>query len=66
MFEQIMLPALCLQIALIIQCFKNYTSRKAIAEAKGETGSSGFLGATGLTTVFNALTQTTTTLCAGG
>lgn len=40
--------------------------RKAHAVATGQEGVFGFLGATGLTTVFNALTQTTTTLCANG
>jgi hypothetical protein len=40
--------------------------RRAHAAATGQEGAFGFLGATGLTTVFNALTQTTTTLCANG
>ena len=40
--------------------------RRAYAQATGQSGALGFLGATGLTTVFNALTQTTTTLCANG
>ena len=55
-----------LQIALLIQIVDNYWTRKAIAKAKGEDGEGTFLGATGLTTIFNALTQTTTTMCAGG
>jgi hypothetical protein len=50
----------------MIQLVKNYRLRKQIAAAKGDESGSGFLGATGLTTVFNALTQTTTTLCANG
>ena len=44
----------------------NYQKRKAHAIATGHDGAGGFLGATGLMTVFNALTQTTTTLCANG
>lgn len=66
MFDKLLLPAITLEVGLLIYAIRNYQLRKAIAEAKGETSNSGFLGATGLTTVFNALTQTTTTLCAGG
>lgn len=66
MFESISVGAAALQVSLLIQMIKNYSLRKQIAEAKGDASGSGFLGATGLTTVFNALTQTTTTLCANG
>lgn len=66
MFDSIMVPALALESALLISLVNNYRLRKQIAAAKGETSALGFLGATGLTTIFNALTQTTTTLCAGG
>jgi hypothetical protein len=45
---------------------KNYRKRVAIAKAQGKESGSSFFGATGLTTLFNALTQTTTTLCANG
>ena len=39
----------------------------AYAEYRESQGyESSFMGATGLSTVFNALTQTTTTMCAGG
>jgi hypothetical protein len=65
MFENLMFPAIALQFALLISIIKNYRLRSQIAEAKGET-SNAFLGATGLTTIFNAITQTTTTVCAGG
>ena len=44
----------------------NYQRRKAYALSQGADGSTSFFGATGLTTIFNALTQTTTTMCAGG
>lgn len=66
MFDAILMPALTLESALLMQLIKNYRVRKEIAEAKNEKSALGFLGATGLTTIFNALTQTTTTLCAGG
>jgi len=49
-------PVMALEAAFVIQLISNYRKRKAIAAAKGEEGSSSFLGATGLTTVFNALT----------
>ena len=65
MFENLMFPAIALQFALLISIIKNYRLSSQIAEAKGET-SNAFLGATGLTTIFNAITQTTTTVCAGG
>ena len=45
---------------------RNHQKRREHAIATGQEGALGFLGATGLTTVFNALTQTTTTLCANG
>jgi hypothetical protein len=62
-----LIPAIvAIQSACMIQMFKNYRKRAAIARAKGEEGGTSFLGATGLTTLFNALTQTTTTLCANG
>ena len=46
--------------------FNNYKKRKEYAKATGKEESLGFLGATGLTTIFNALTQTATTVCANG
>jgi uncharacterized membrane protein len=66
MFESLALGAAALQISLLIQIVSNFRMRKAIATAKGDVSSASFLGATGLTTIFNALTQTTTTLCSGG
>ena len=65
-FDSILLSAVAIQTSLLIQLVRNYRIRKAIALAKGDESGSTFLGATGLTTVFNALTQTTTTLCANG
>ena len=65
-FDTILLSAAALQTSLLIQLVRNYRLRKQIALAKGDESGSSFLGATGLTTVFNALTQTTTTLCANG
>ena len=60
-------PAIAaIQAAFLIQLVSNYQKRRAHAIATGQEGALGFLGATGLTTVFNALTQTTTTLCANG
>lgn len=62
-----LLPAIvALELAFLIQLVKNYRKRAAIAKALGKESASGFFGATGLTTLFNALTQTTTTLCANG
>jgi len=66
MFESIWVGAAALQVSLLIQVIKNYSLRKQIAHAKGEDSHSSFFGSTGLATVFNALTQTTTTLCANG
>jgi hypothetical protein len=64
---QSMGPAIAaIQLAFLIQMMANYQKRKAHAIATGQEGGVGFLGATGLTTIFNALTQTTTTLCANG
>ena len=45
-----------IEIAFIFQIWKNYRLRSAIAAAKGEESQSGFFGAAGITTVFNALT----------
>lgn len=45
---------------------KNYRKRAAISKALGQDSGASFLGATGLTTLFNALTQATTTFCANG
>lgn len=55
-----------IQGAFLIQMISNHMKRREHARATGQDGAFGFLGATGLTTVFNALTQTTTTLCANG
>ncbi len=66
-----LLPAFIgLNIAFGIQIYLNY-ARKQEIKAKNkaddiESGSASLLSATGLTTLFNALTQTTTTLCANG
>jgi len=55
-----------------IQLFLNFRSRRAIEAAnkkKGEPETGTFaslMSSTGLTTIINALTQTTTTLCANG
>jgi len=58
---------IALNLAFLIIIIKNYTKRKAIADAKGEDGkSSGVLGSTGLTTILTTLTQSTTTVCANG
>ena len=46
--------------------FRNHSKRKEYAIASGKDENIGFLGATGLTTIFNALTQTATTVCANG
>ena len=60
-------PAIAaIQAGFLIQMVQNHMKRRAYAQATGQQGALGFLGATGLTTVFNALTQTTTTLCANG
>jgi hypothetical protein len=56
MFESIVMSAVALQVALLIQIIRNFLLRKEISEAKGESANAGFLGATGLTTIFNALT----------
>ena len=62
-----MAPAVAaIQAAFLIMMVNNHMKRRAYAQATGQQGALGFLGATGLTTVFNALTQTTTTLCANG
>lgn len=45
-----------LMCAFIIQMFNNHNKRKEYAKANGNEESLGFLGATGLTTIFNALT----------
>ena len=46
-----------LQLAFLIKMVDNYQRRKAYAEYKESQGyETSFLGATGLTTVFNALT----------
>ena len=46
---------------------RNYSKRAEYAKANGKEGESmGLLGASGLTTIFNALTQTATTVCANG
>lgn len=64
---RILLPSIvALQVAFMIQIVKNYRKRAAIARALGQESGASFLGATGLTTLFNALTQTTTTFCANG
>ena len=42
--------------AFLIQIILNYQKRRDYAVATGNDGAFGFLGATGLTTVFNALT----------
>jgi hypothetical protein len=56
MFDSICLGAGALQFSLLIQMVRNFSLRKKIAAAKGDVAGTGFLGATGLTTVFNALT----------
>lgn len=45
---------------------QNYQKRKEYAISQGKEDQMGFLGTTGITTVFNLLTQTATTVCAGG
>ena len=65
-YSTLMPSIIALQFAFLIQLIKNYRKRAAIARALGQDSNAGFLGATGLTTLFNALTQTTTTFCANG
>ena len=48
--------AASLASAFLIQMVLNYQKRRDYAVATGNDGAFGFLGATGLTTVFNALT----------
>lgn len=54
-----------IQIAFLIQMYSNWSKRCEYAKSQGNE-SAGFLGATGLATIFNALTQTATTVCANG
>lgn len=52
-----LLPSIfAIQVALIIQVVKNYNKRAEIAKALGQESKASFFGATGLTTLFNALT----------
>jgi hypothetical protein len=67
----IMPAVIGLNLAFGIQIYLNYKIKKEIRiKNKTDDGESGaaasLLSWTGLTTVFNALTQTTTTLCANG
>lgn len=58
-------------MAFITQIYLNYQTRKEINsklktdDIEGGVGAS-LMSSTGLTTIFNAMTQTTTTLCANG
>jgi uncharacterized membrane protein YqgA involved in biofilm formation len=72
-----MLPAILgINAAFLVQIFLNYKKRQEVAARlkakKKEDGDTeagyaqSIMGSTGLSTIFNALTQTTTTLCANG
>jgi hypothetical protein len=57
------------ELAFMIKLYLNYRTRQAILKRNAgvEDGAySGVFSWAGLTTVFNAMTQTTTTLCANG
>lgn len=66
-----MTPAMIgINVAFAIQMYLNYAKKAEIqsrmkAEDK-EVGATSLLSAAGITTLFNAMTQTTTTLCANG
>jgi hypothetical protein len=66
----IMPAVIGLNLAFGIQIYLNYKIKKEIRIKNKtddiESGAASLLSWTGLTTVFNALTQTTTTLCANG
>jgi len=65
-----MTPAMIgINVAFAIQMFLNYTKKaeiKARNKADDKESQTSLLSAAGLTTLFNAMTQTTTTLCANG
>lgn len=68
---QIVPAMIGLELAFILQIYLNYRQRKEIqSRLKAddlESGvGAGLFSSAGLTTVFNAMTQTTTTLCANG
>lgn len=60
-----------LELAFLMKMYLNYQTRKELAQ-KNKAGDvesgvgAGLFSSAGLTTIFNAMTQTTTTLCANG
>ena len=65
-----LVPAfIAINIAFLIQMVYNYFSRQEIREMNrglDDASSGGILGSSALATIFNAVTQTTTTVCANG
>jgi hypothetical protein len=60
-----------IELAFVLQIYLNHQKRKEIqSRLKSDDIESGvgasLFSSTGLTTIFNAMTQTTTTLCANG
>jgi hypothetical protein len=64
-----MIPAaIGIETAMVIKLYRNYVTRQKILKKEGieDCASASLFSSAGLTTVFNAMTQTTTTLCANG
>jgi hypothetical protein len=71
-FKVQLMPAFIgIELAFVLQIYLNHQKRKEIqSRMKSDDIESGvgasLFSSTGLTTIFNAMTQTTTTLCANG